>query len=289
MRSAWPLAGAVVLAAAGCASKPSGSTGVGQRLIEGGGQSLAVAPHSGAVVYLHEPAHPVGKLLPPDAYLGELTMLAPDGTVHSLGGEATNLTGSLAFSSDGRQIAFLEHFSFESHVGELVLANLLGETTPIAAETSYFGFQAGHDLIGYITGPTATLKIGSRRLDGQSGSPARPDRTVDSEVATFEFVELQDKSQAILYRMKSTAGGGLRRAGLHQTSTETLAEHVGDYQVAPGGAAVAYTVQSEDGTRARGASIELSVLTERALPGLRRRHRSPALAGRPLDRRSREE
>ena len=254
------IAGVAALAVGGCTSKRTGPAGVGQRLIEGGGQSMAVAPHSGAVVYLHEPAHPTGKLLPPDAFLGELMLLAPNGAIHSLGAGATNLTGSLAFSSDGREVAFLEHFSFEEHLGELVLANMRVESTPVAPDTSYFGLQPGHDLIGYIAGPTATLKVGTRRLEaggkrnssagtqGETGEPPSADRLIDSEVTTFEFVELQDKSQAILYRMKSSAGGGLRLAGLEQPTTQTLAEHVGDYQVATGGAAVAYTVKAEDGT-----------------------------------------
>ncbi len=246
MRSVW-LTQLAMLTLIGC-SKPAGPRSAGQRLIEGGGQALAVAPHSGAVVYLHEPAHPVGKLLPPDAYLGELMMVAPDGSIHSLGAEVTNLTGSLAFSSDGQTLAFLEHFSFENHVGELVLADLGGGTSPVASQTSYFGFQPEHDLIGYISGPMATLRVGHRRPAGKAGSQADPDRVIDTQVATFEFVQSHDRPTEILYRMKSTAGSILRRAGLEQPSVETLGEHVGDYQVASGDGSVAYTVEAEDGT-----------------------------------------
>jgi hypothetical protein len=242
------LVASLLVSGVACTPKATGPKGVGQRLIDGGGQALAVAPHSGAAVYLHAPAHPTGKLLPPDAYLGVLMMLAPDGSIHSLGGEATNLTGSLAFSSDGRELAFLEHFSFENHVGELVLANVNGETIPIAPQTSYFGFQPDGDLIGYVSGPNATLKVGRRQFDAKPGSPPPSDRMVDNQVATFEFVKDADNAPQILYRMKSTAGGGLRRAGLTQPGGMTLAEHVGDYQVAPGGGSVAYTVEAEDGT-----------------------------------------
>ena len=248
MRSARLLRLVAVLTLVGCTSKSSGPRGVGQRLIEGGGQALAVAPRSAAVVYLHEPAHPVGKLLPPDAYLGELMMVAPDGSIHSLGGEATNLTGSLAFASDGQELAFLEHFSFENHVGDLVLADLRGETSPVAPQTSYFGFEPGHDFIGYISGPSATLRVGHRTLNGKPGPPADPDRVVDTQVATFEFVQSHDRPPEILYRMKSTAGSLLRRAGLEQATVETLGEHVGDYQVAAIDGSVAYTVETEEGT-----------------------------------------
>src|SRR5581483_11624251 len=49
--------------------------------------------------------------------------------------------------------------------------------------------------------------------------------------------------------MRSSAGGGLRRASLESGSGhEVLADRAGDYQVAPGGGAVAYTVQADDGT-----------------------------------------
>ncbi len=237
--SLWALRAAV--AACGKPAKSSGPKGIGERKIEGGGQGLAVVPHTAAVLYLHTPTHPAGKLMPPDAFVGELHLVSADGTDHLLGREASNLTGNLAFSSDGKRLAFLDHFSFETHRGDLVEADVAtGAVTPVASDVGYFGFRGdglpgglwSAEALGYIAGDRGELKV-----DGQ---------LVDPGVATFEFVK---GGAFLLYRQRSNVGGALKIHGRldGQPVHRTLAEHVGDYQIAPEANVVAYTVVGKDG------------------------------------------
>lgn len=216
-------------------ARSTGPKGVGARLVEGGGQALVVAPHAAAALYLRSPAHPTGKLMPPDAYLGELSLVSPDNSVHSLGRAVTNLTGNLAFSADGRKVAFLDNFSFAGHQGDLVLADLAtGSLKPVAADVGYFGFAPQGSTLGYIASATGVLKVGP----GDAS-----DQVIEAQVATFEFL-----GDDVLYRLRSTAGGALRRAALGKAAAQTIAVKVGDYQVSPDGKSVAYSIANRDGT-----------------------------------------
>ena len=230
--------GLLLAAGLGCSSRKPHSASVGRVVIEGAGQALNVASAGGAAVYLREPSHPEGKLMPPDAYLGSLTLLAPDGSVHRLGGEVTNLGGDIAFSSDGLRLAFLADFSFDTHVGTLAETTTVdGKTQPLDRGTSYFGFSPDGRSLGAIV--DGALRLGSDRV-------AHP-IDVDRGVATFEFAG----NDGLIYRKRSSEGGDLLiRRPFDGGSSRVIAHRVADYVYEPQTGAIAYTLQSDDGTTA---------------------------------------
>jgi hypothetical protein len=221
-----------------CSSRKSGPTSAGRLIFEGAGQALNVASLGGAAVYLREPSHPAGKLMPPDAYLGSLMLLATDGSIHRLGGDVTNLVGDVTFSPDGQRVAFLADFSFETHLGTLAEAtNVNGVVQMLEKGTSYFGFSADGRSVGAIVDGTLRLR---------SDSLAHPVE-VDRSVATFEFAG----NDGLIYRRRSSEGGDLLfYRPIVGGKPQLIARRVADYLYEPKTGAIAYTLQSEDGTTA---------------------------------------
>jgi hypothetical protein len=225
------LAGAIA-----CASHKPHTTTAGTLIAEGAGQALTVAPSSGAAVYLREPTHPEGKIMPPDAFLGALMLRSPDGAMHRLAGGVTNLGGDIAFSADGQRVAFLADFSFESHLGNLGVAPVASGAVQVLDEgASYFGFSPDGRSLGSIV--DGTLRLRSDRL-------SKP-LEVDHGVATFEFAG----NEAVIYRRRSSEGGDLLFfRPFADGRSQLIARRVADYLYEPRAGAIAYTLQTDDGT-----------------------------------------
>ncbi len=226
---------ALVLALAACTAHPRpGQASPARRLAEGPGQALLASPAGGAAVYLRNPIHPRGPLLPPDAFLGELTLIDAYGTPHPLGPGATNLAGAVLFSPDGRFVAFLHDFDFSSHQGLLAIADAEGNVHPMGSGVTFFGFSPDGHLLGYIAGGALSLVP----LAG-AGKPI----SLGSGVATFEF---SSDSRAILFR-RGAAGGELVLATVDgRASPIVVARGAADYRFDAKGQAIAYTLETPD-------------------------------------------
>ncbi len=227
----------VCLACGGRKTSPS-QLHVGQKLVDGAGQALLAAAGGGAAAYVREPVHPKGQLIPEDAFIGELVLIGADGQQRSLGAGVTNLAGSMLFSPDGRYLAFLRHFDFSSHLGELVLADVQGgEPKPLATQTSFFGFSPDSRNLAYVTdGRLWVLPLAG----GTGGAPAK----LGDGVATFEF---SADGQTLLSRQRSSDGAELvlRQVGGEHRAT-LVAKHVADYKFDQKGQAIAYTLETPD-------------------------------------------
>jgi hypothetical protein len=211
---------------------------VGQKVVDGAGQDLLAAAGGGAAAYLREPQHPKGALIPEDAFTGELMLIGADGQPRSLGAGATNLAGSKLFSPDGRYLAFLRHFDFSSHLGELVVADVRGgEPKALATGTSFFGFSPDSRTLAYVAGG----RLWILPVDGGlGGAPSK----IGEGVATFEFAA---DSQTLLSRQRSTDGAELVLTQVRGDHHATLvARHVADYQFDHKGQAIAYTLETPD-------------------------------------------
>ncbi|HUB08870.1 MAG TPA: hypothetical protein VMB50_17815 [Myxococcales bacterium] len=228
----------LALALAACAqpSATAGAPHVGVRLVEGAGQDLTPAPAGGAATYLREPHHPEGPLMPPDAFLGELTLVGEDGKPRALGAGATNLAGSVLFSPDGQWLAYLTHFDFSTHTGQLSLVSVAGgEPRALAPGVSFFGFSPDGKNLAYVAAGRLSL------LALAGGEPA----TVADGVATFEF---SADGRAVLYRTRSSDGAALVLAPVAAggKAPTPVARHVADYQFDRKGQAIAYTLETPD-------------------------------------------
>ncbi|MHB8417619.1 MAG: TolB family protein [Myxococcales bacterium] len=225
------------LAALAACARPASSRQtlhVGQRLVEGAGQDLIPAPAGGAATYLREPRHPEGPLMPPDAFLGELLLVTPDGKMRSLGTGATNLAGSVLFSPDGRRVAYLSHFDFASHTGDLSLAEVAGgEPRLLAAKSSFFGFSPDGRSLAYVALGRLSL------LDLDRGAIT----ALAQDVATFEF---SADGRGLLYRQRAANGADLVLAPVGPGHATTVARQVADYQFDRKGEAIAYTLETPD-------------------------------------------
>jgi hypothetical protein len=205
---------------------------VGRQLVEGGAQGLMAAPAGGALVFLLDPEHPTGPLIPSDALLGTVTLVSADGSVHVLGRGGTNLAGAFLFSRDGRWLAYLSGFDFATHLGRLSLASSLGSSPPreLVASTGYFGFSPDNKWLGYVA---------AGRLMMVATAGGEPIELAEG-VGTFEF---SPDSQAMIYRHSVEHGGELvsRSLGPERRTTH-IASGVADYLVDEAQGSVAYTV-----------------------------------------------
>ncbi len=230
----WVASAAAVLVA--CTRAPgSGEPQIAHRLVEGPGQALLAAPVGGAAAYLRAPVHPEGPLMPPDAFLGDLTLVGPDGRTRDLGGGATNLAGAVLFSPDGRWIAWLRHFDFASHRGDLAVAQVSeGTPTELAPAVAFIGFSPDGGWLGYVAGDKFSLR------DLVSGTT----REVGDGVATFEF---SADSRVVLYRRRAGDGGELVLEPVSgRGRAETVARRVADYRFDARGESIAYTLEPPD-------------------------------------------
>jgi hypothetical protein len=226
------------LAACGSPSHSSSQLHVGQKLVDGAGQDLLSAAGGGAAAYVREPVHPKGPLIPEDAFIGELVLIAADGQQRSLGSGVTNLPGSMLFSPDGRYLAFLRHFDFASHLGELVVADVRGgDPKPLTTATSFFGFSPDSRNLAYVSGGRLWVMPLAAGVSG-------PATKLGDGVATFEF---SADGQTLLSRQRSSDGAELvlRQVGGDHLAT-TVAKHVADYKFDQKGQAIAYTLETPD-------------------------------------------
>lgn len=220
----------IVLAGLACSSKPKGPARIsGAPLM----QSLAVEIYASpdgafaATLGSPEPTRELGA--PQDIKLGSLWLSPADGgaPARRLGGEVSNLTGSVLFAPDSSAIAFLAGYSVRQGAGELRFARCAGgDVETLGDGVTFYTISPASEWIAWVSQGTLFL----RKLTG--GEPVR----VTDGVSMIEFGPRDTPYVGkMLIKRGARSGGALLMDDLATGKLSAIARGVGGFGFAPTG------------------------------------------------------
>jgi len=223
----------------GSGCKKSGTAhalgGLGKPLASGSATDLRLTPDRKTATYLTQADKPRLEGVPQQMVIGLLNAVSVDGGLpRKLGSGVTNLPGGYLFSPDSRWAVFLSGYNAANRSGELNLLDLRAATDKphkVGSQVTYMLVSPDSRWLAFVDG--GLLKVGPL--------PDGPFKELAGEVSTAEFTP---NSQALLLKRKISAGGALLSTPLGQWNVQKLGEQVGDYQVSPDSAKVAFARQS---------------------------------------------
>lgn len=235
---------ALALAPAGCTSEgkrerdPGGA--LGRAVLEGPVRAVKASADGAWLAVLDGCREARGQFLPPRTASCDLRLVpAAGGAARRIAGAVTTLPHGLLWSPAGATVAALAEYDYPTARGTLVLAQAGGAPRTLAQAVSFAGFAPGReDLL---------LVSEGRLLASRGGGAAEPVAALE-RVGSFEVGPGWGGGggPALLAR-QGAAGGGALVVVAADGKPDRVAERSGDYAVAPGGGAFAYTVQ--DGGR----------------------------------------
>lgn len=217
----------ILMAATACTKEVPRVTR-GTRLVEGAVTGLYRSPGGDAVATLvdAQPARDPGA--PRDLVTGSLHLASTTGSgSQRLGGGVTNLPDALAFSPDGRWLAFLSGYSIPRARGELQLVKVPdGQPETLAPAVSFYAFSADGSQIAWVAD-------GQLFLRPVSGGEAK---VVTEGVATVEFGPKDTPaSRTLLIRRGLQSGGTLLAYDIASGTLRAIARGTRTFAFAPNG------------------------------------------------------
>ena len=209
---------------------------LGKRLAKGQASELRLSPGGKVATWLADAEKPRLNGIPPQMRVGELWAVPVDGgEPRKLANGVTNVPGGWLFTPDGRWALALEGFNAAVSSGALVAVDLsVPSSKPVrlGGGVSYALGSPDSTRVAWVE--QGVLKVGKL--------PDGPFRSVAGEVSTASFTP---DGQALLFRRKLTAAGGLFLAPVEAGEPRRLADYVADFELSSDGKHLAFSARSE--------------------------------------------
>jgi hypothetical protein len=220
--------------------------GLGRSVYQGQVRALKGSADCAWLAFLRECADVKGQYLPPQTASCELRVVSAEGgEPRRVASAVTTLPHGFGWAPAGDVLAALGDYDYLAGAGTLYVAHGGGEASEVAEGVTFTGFTAGGDRVVAIAGgrllwvnpgedPTwlpGADGLSSFELLAPGGVPAAGARG----------------APAALVRRAVRSGGTLLAVRASSEPPARVAEKTGEYALAPGGPAYAFTVQAGNG------------------------------------------
>jgi hypothetical protein len=240
---------AVLAAALGasCTGRKGGDepAGLGTRVHDGAVRALEASPDGAWLALLDGCSEVRGGSLPPGTASCDLRVVpAAGGASRRVAGAVTTLPHGFAWAPRGDLLAAVAEYDYVNGAGTLVVLSGAGEPLRVADGVTFHGFVPGEPRVAAIAG--------GRLVEAAPG--AAPEWTAGADgLSSFELGPAAAGKGAVaaLLRRSARTDGALLAVAAGDGPPAQVAQRTGDYAIAPGGAAFAFTVQGTDGYELR--------------------------------------